>query len=88
MRLTKFERELQDAIDNGKYRMLRLTRRERDKYKEAARLTLAKNKIITIRLNDRDLDGIKEIAVKSGKKYQTYIGELLHDHVMRRLKAA
>ena len=88
MKLTRFEKEIDDAINQGKFKTLRLTKKERDKYRAAARATLSKDKIITIRLNGRDLEGIKEIAIKSRKKYQTYIGDLLHEHVEKKLKVA
>jgi predicted DNA binding CopG/RHH family protein len=88
MKLTRFEKEIKNAMDRGDFKILRLTKKEKDKYVEAARLTLAKDKIVTIRMNGLDLAGIKEIAVKSGKRYQTYIGELLHEHVQKRLKVA
>jgi predicted DNA binding CopG/RHH family protein len=88
MKLTKFEKELKDAFQKGDFEILKLPKRERDKYREAARAALSKDKIITLRINGKDLKAIKDIALKSGKKYQTYIGDLLHEHVSKRSKAA
>ncbi len=88
MKLTKFEKELKDAIQKGNFEIMKLTKKERDKYRDAARAALSKDKIITLRINDKDLQAIKEIAIKSGKKYQTYIGDLLHEHILKRKKVA
>jgi len=86
--MTKFENKLKDAIEKGDFEIVDLPKKERDKYREAAKAALAKDKVVTLRLNGQDLKALKEIALKSGKKYQTYIGELLHEHILRRSKAA
>jgi len=88
MKMTKFENKLKDAIEKGDFEIVDLPKKERDKYREAAKAALAKDKVVTLRLNGQDLKALKEIALKSGKKYQTYIGELLHEHILRRSKAA
>lgn len=88
MKLTKFEKELKDAIQKGDFEILKLSKKERDKYREAAKAALSKDKVITLRINGKDLKALKEIALKSGKKYQTYIGDLLHEHIAKRKKAA
>ena len=88
MKLTKFEIKLKSAIEKGDFEILDLPKKERDKYREAAKAALSKDKVVTLRLNGQDLRALKEIALKSGKKYQTYIGDLLHEHVLKRKKAA
>ena len=88
MKLTKFEKGLKAAIEKGDFEIVDLPKKEREAYREAARAALAKDKVITLRINGQDLKILKEIALKSGKKYQTYIGDLLHEHVSKRTKAA
>jgi predicted DNA binding CopG/RHH family protein len=88
MKLTKFEKGLKAAIDKGDFEIVNLPKKERDQYREAARTALAKDKVITLRINGQDLKVLKEIALKTGKKYQTYIGELLHEHVTKRSNVA
>ena len=75
MKLTKMEKELQAAIREGKVEYL--PKSEMKKYQEWAK-ALAKNKVISLRINEVDLNRIKAKAAKKGKKYQTYIGEILH----------
>lgn len=50
---------------------------EAKKYGEWAKAQL-KDARISLRIPGRDLDGIKALAAKAGKKYQTYLGELIH----------
>lgn len=88
MKLTRFEKELKIAMKNGDFEILKLSRKERERFREAARAALTKNRTITLRINGNDLEALKDIALKSGKKYQTYIGELLHTHIAKRRKAA
>jgi predicted DNA binding CopG/RHH family protein len=88
MRLTKFEKELKDAVKKGDYKVVNLSKKVRDGYREAARAALAKDKIITIRINGKDLKALQKIALESGKKYQTYLGDLIHEHISKRKKAA
>jgi predicted DNA binding CopG/RHH family protein len=33
---------------------------------------------INLRISSQDLAGIKALAAKAGKKYQTYLGEMIH----------
>jgi predicted DNA binding CopG/RHH family protein len=86
--LTKYEKTLLNSFKNKQFEIVPTTKKVRATYRDAARIALMKDKSITIRLNGFDLDRIKELAVHSGKKYQTYIGNLLHEHISKHSKAA
>lgn len=88
MKLTKFEKGIKDSIKNGDVKTVKISKAERDGYREAARAALAKDQIITVRINGKDLKALQAIALQSGKKYQTYLGDLIHEHVAKRKKAA
>ena len=88
MKLTKYESSILKAFKNNEFEIVPTTKKMRSTYRAAARATLLKDKSITIRLNGLDLERLKELAVRSGKKYQTYIGQILHDHIGRKSKAA
>ncbi len=45
----------------------------------------SKKKVITLRLNENDLEGIKSIAESEGIPYQTLISSILHKYVNNRL---
>ncbi len=88
MKTTKLEANLKNEFKNGNFETLKLSKKERDHYSKAAKVALAKNLSITIRINGNVLKALKDIALNSGKKYQTYIGELLHEHVTKRRRVA
>jgi predicted DNA binding CopG/RHH family protein len=45
----------------------------------------SKKRVITLRLNDRDLNQIRSIAVSEGIPYQTLISSILHKYINNRL---
>ncbi|MCL4385160.1 MAG: antitoxin [Cyanobacteria bacterium] len=45
----------------------------------------SKKRVITLRLNDRDLHQIQSIAVSEGIPYQTLISSILHKYINNRL---
>ena len=88
MTLSKFEKGILKAFKNKEYEIIRTSKKEKLDYQKAARAALMKDKIITIRLNGFDLNNIKKLALNNGRKYQTYISDILHQHISRRLKVA
>lgn len=75
IKLTKYEQEIEDAIDKGE--LVPVSRQEFD---EIAQLLAQRRKdaVLNIRINSQDLAAIKEKARKMGVKYQTFIAEMLH----------
>jgi len=80
MKLTKYEREIEKAIDRGE--LVDVSKKEFD---EIARAIAARRKdaVLNIRINKDDLTKIKKKASKLGVKYQTFIAEVLHTVAMR-----
>lgn len=78
-KLTRYEKrirkEIQAARENGTFKFL--PKEETTQYMEWARAQL-KDARITLRVSGRDLEAIKALASKAGKKYQTYLGEMIH----------
>ena len=52
---------------------------------ESILIKSSKKKVITLRLNDNDLEQIKSIAVSEGIPYQTLISSVLHKYINHRL---
>ena len=75
MRYTKEEKEIRESFRKGEIEYL--PKEEGKKYQKWAKAQ-AKNTLISLRINGLDLMNLKAIAAKKGKKYQTYIGEILH----------
>jgi predicted DNA binding CopG/RHH family protein len=80
-KLTPEEQEIEDAFERGEYVSVPQLEEEKKRLQQIARNTLAKNKLITLRLPERNLIKIKAAAAREGLPYQTYITSLLHKHV-------
>ena len=81
MKLTKEEKEILDAYENGEFTSIPNVKEEMTRYREYAKNTLNKNKRINIRLSERDLVQLKRKAVAEGIPYQTLISSILHKFV-------
>lgn len=76
IRLTKEEREIENALLRGKYAKVS------DKEMKGIQQALAarkKDRVMTIRVNNEDIKKIKRKAVRLGVRYQTFISEVLHE---------
>jgi predicted DNA binding CopG/RHH family protein len=73
--LTPEEQAMHDAIDWNSAQSI--TPQERDRLKQIAKNTLAKNKTITVRLSERNLLRLKAKAAQEGIPYQTFVSSLI-----------
>ena len=75
IKLTKGEREIEEALLRGEYVSV-----PKAKFEEIAQALAArrKNAVLNIRVNRGDLELLKKKAKQLGVKYQTFISELLH----------
>lgn len=81
--LNKEEKELADELESGKIVYRKPTVSERNKYRDAAKASLSKEKRLTIRINAKDLVLLQRQALKLGKRYHTLIGEVLHQAALK-----
>ena len=75
-----YERDLIKAIDNDEFVEIPNQKTEMKRYREYAKYTLEKmkkNKRITIRVENDDLELIQDKAIESGIPYQTLIASIL-----------
>jgi hypothetical protein len=77
--LSKSEKAFLEAIRiaERKGTLAYLPAAEAKKYGQWARAQL-KDARINLRISSQDLAGIKALAAKAGKKYQTFLGEMIH----------
>ena len=75
-KLTKEEKAMEAAINRPAIRLA--TKKDNEYFKQVARDTLAKNKVITVRLSERSLIRVKAAAAREGIPYQTFISSLIH----------
>ena len=75
IKLTREEKAIEDALIRGEY--VPTSREEFERIK-AALEARKKNTVLNIRINQGDLNNLKQKAAKMGVKYQTFISEVLH----------
>ncbi len=75
IKLTKQEKEIEEALLRGEYQSV-----SPEEFERIARAIEARKKdtVLNIRLNSQDLGSLKQKAAKLGVKYQTFIAEILH----------
>ncbi len=80
--LDPYEQEINDAIESG--RVLEVSNMEQEKkrivriFRDAAK----KDRRVSLRVNDRDLEAIQAKAAENGLPYQTLISTILHQVAM------
>ncbi len=76
--LTKEEQMMHDAVDWKSVRLM--TEEEQARLKKIAYNTTAKNKVITVRVSERNLIRLKAAAAREGVPYQTLISSLIQKY--------
>ena len=88
--LTKYERELEKAIVEGRVKSIPNLARAKKALAQSARLTRKLREAreratpISIRVQDQDLALLRERAAEEGLPYQTVIKSLIHKYVANR----
>jgi len=86
--LDKEERQILDAIESGKWELVKSKKTELEHYARAARNTLRKDQRMNIRISRADLNRLKTRAAEEGIPYQTLVASVLHKYVSGNLRAA
>lgn len=81
MKFDPEEQELLDAYDNDQIVLKNPSSKEMEIIKKAAANTFKKDKRITLRLYERDFDGIQKKAMELGIPYQTLISGIIHSYI-------
>ena len=74
-KLTKKERQIEDALVRGEYMNV-----SKVEFNHIAQAIGARKKdaVLNLRVNSKDLENLKRKAQKLGVRYQTFISEILH----------
>ena len=86
--LDKEEQKILDAIETGKWELVKSPKAELERYAQIARNTLRKDQRMNIRISKADLERLKAKAAEEGIPYQTLVASVLHKFVSGTLKAA
>ena len=79
MKLTKYEREIIEAIDKGEYEPVDDVKGEIERIHQIAQRQF-KAKMISLRLSEDSIVTLKEKAEKVGMPYQTIISMLIRQY--------
>lgn len=74
------EQEIEAAIERGDYSPIENFEEEKKRYEEIARYSQEKNKMITVRLSQKNLIRLKAAAAREGIPYQTFVSSLIQKH--------
>jgi len=78
-KLTKEEKQILNSYEKGEFKPV--PESERLENLAILRAARRKNAVICIRMNDADLESLRERAEKNGVPYQTLISSVLHRYV-------
>jgi len=80
------EKEVMESFDKGEF----VSVKDKDKVirelKASAKNTIAKTRLVSIRLSEKDLVKIKAKSIETGIPYQTLIGSVLHQFAEDKIK--
>jgi predicted DNA binding CopG/RHH family protein len=85
VKVSQEEKNILDSYESGEWKSTGNIISKANEYSKIAKNTLKKEKRINIRLNEKDLELIQNIAVEEGIPYQTLISSLIHKYVSGRL---
>lgn len=86
LKLTDEEKELELSFDRNEWKSVSNKKRYLNKFKIAAKNTLAKDKRMNIRIAGKDIQLLKTKALEIGIPYQTLVSSILHQYVTGKLK--
>jgi len=85
VKLTKEEKQILESVEKGQWRRVRGAKKEMERYQDAARATVRKDKRVNIRMSQKDLVRFQKKAMEEGLPYQTLISSILHKYINGRL---
>ena len=77
-KLDEEEQEILNAFESGKLKSVPNVKDEIEKHRQVAATTFKKDKRINIRIANRDLSELQQLALIEGIPYQTFITSILH----------
>jgi predicted DNA binding CopG/RHH family protein len=79
--LDRDERAILDAFERGELRPVKNPAAAIARHRKYAQNTLRKDRRVNIRISDKDLEGLRVMAVEDGIPYQTLMSSVLHRFV-------
>jgi len=85
VKLTKEEKGILQSVERGEWRSAGHLTKEVQRYQDAARATMRKDKRVNIRMSEKDLAQFQKKAMQEGLPCQTLISSVLHKYISGRL---
>jgi len=79
------EKDILKSFEKGEWKSTKHSKKTLQRYRDAARATLAKDRRVNIRIASRDLEEIQARAMEEGIPYQTLMSSVLHKYVTGKL---
>lgn len=88
MKLNKEEKQLQKEIENDEWKPVSAAKKKKvvAELKQAAKATMLKDIRMNIRMNSKDVEKLKTIALQEGLPYQTLVSSILHKYVTGKIE--
>jgi predicted DNA binding CopG/RHH family protein len=86
IKLTDEEKEIELSLEKNEWKSIPNKKSYLNKFKKAAKNTLAKDKRMNIRIAGKDIQLLKTKALEIGIPYQTLVSSILHQYVTGKLK--
>ena len=83
--LNEEKKDLLESFEKGEWESVLNKESEIRRYASYAKAALKKDKRINIRISEKDLESIQNMAIEEGLPYQTLISSLIHKFVSGRI---
>ena len=83
--LDDYEKELMDYTESEEFAPTVNEAELKEYFMQAAKNTLKKNERMNIRISERDIKGLKALAIREGIPYQTLASSILHKYIDKNL---
>jgi predicted DNA binding CopG/RHH family protein len=81
LKLQPDELELLASYENEEWQSVKNVKEQATQYQVYARATFRKDKLVNIRISEKDLLDLQKRALREGIPYQTLISSVLHKYV-------
>jgi predicted DNA binding CopG/RHH family protein len=81
-----YEKNLMSYTENEDFAPIAKEAELKEYFSKVAQETLKKDQRMNIRMTERDLKGLKALAIQEGIPYQTLASSILHKHVVQHLR--
>ena len=83
--IEKYEKEILEDFEKGKFVSIKNVKEEMKLAKEAAHNFMKRDNRVNVRISAADLNMVRRLAIQDGLPYQTLLASIIHKYVSGRL---